>query len=307
MLRGILAPLIAASLCLLAAGDQPAAISPAKVAFSSAMPQTVVWAWEEPEDLTSAPPQSIGVAYLAETIFLHNAVDPGRRISLSILPRHQPLYVAPGAAMMAVVRLIAVPGFQDTPDLRAQTAAALARVTRQPGLRAFQVDFDATRSQRPFYAAVLTSLRVQMPTQMPLSITALVSWCTAEPRPGDWLSSLPIDEAVPMFFRMGGSSLSGESKSGYTIREPLCRGSIGISTDESWPLLDHGTRIYLFAPHPWTPRQLAALSGVPAGRRAPALQYLDAAAALPPPHDTGLPPDLKTAASTNLPAEEKLP
>jgi hypothetical protein len=306
MFRGFVSPLIAASLCLFAAGDQPVTISPGPMAFPSAMPQTVVWAWEEPENLSSAPPQSVGVAYLHETIFLPGATGSARENTLAILPRHQPLIVAPGAAVMAVVRLIAMPGFHDTPALRAQTASALARVARQPGLRAFQVDFDATQSQRAFYAAVLASLRAQMPARMPLSITALVSWCQAAPGPRDWLSNLPVSEAVPMFFRMGGSSLSGQSKSGYLIREPLCRGSIGISTDESWPPLNRGARIYLFAPHPWIPRQLAALSGVPAGHRAPALQYSYATAGLPPPHDTGLPPSLKPAASKNLP-EEKLP
>ena len=142
---------------------------------------------------------------------------------------------------------------------------------------------------------------------MPLSITALVSWCAATPGPGDWLSSLPIDEAVPMFFRMGGSSLSGESKAGFPIREPLCRGSIGVSADESWPPLNRSARVYLFAPRPWTQRQLAVLSGIPAGHRAPALQYSYAPAGQLPPNDSGLPPNLHPAASNQLPAEEKLP
>jgi hypothetical protein len=307
MFRGFVSPLIAASLCLLAAGDQPAVLAPARMPFSAAMPQTVVWAWQEPEDLRSAPPQSVGVAFLAQTIFLRGAAKPVRENALAIIPRHQPLLVAPGASVMAVVRLIAMPGFHDSPEMRAQTAAALARVARQPGIRALQVDFDAARSQRAFYAAVLASLRPQMPAKMPLSITALVSWCAAAPGAGDWLSSLPIDEAVPMFFRMGSSSLSGQSKAGFPIREPLCRGSVGVSTDESWPPLHRTARIYLFAPRPWTPRQLAALSGIPTGRRAPALEFSYAAAGLRPPNDSGLPPNLNPAASNQLSAEEKLP
>lgn len=307
MLRGSFTPLIAAALCLLAAGDQSVAVAPARMAFPRTMPRTVVWAWQEPENLRSAPPASVGVAFLAETIFLSGASGPHHRSTLAILPRHQPLAVAPEASVMAVVRLIAMPGFHDSEDLRAQTAAALAQVAHQPGLRALQVDFDATRSQRGFYAAVLSRLRPQMPANMPLSITALVSWCQAVPGSGDWLSSLPIDEAVPMFFRMGGSSLSGESKAEYLIREPLCRGSVGISTDESWPPLNRSARVYLFAPRPWTPLQLAALSAVPAGRRAPALQYSYAAAGFRPPNDSGLPPSLNPDAPGHLPAEEKLP
>lgn len=306
MFRGFVLPLLAALLCLLASGDQRAGLAPHQIAFPAAMPQTVVWAWQEPEDLHTAPPKSVGVAYLAQTIFLRGATANGHESALAIQPRHQPLIVAHGAAVMAVVRLIATPGFHDTPELRAQTAAVLAHVSHQPGLRALQVDFDATQSQRAFYAAVLTRLHPQMPAHMPLSITALVSWCTAAPGPGDWLSTLPIDEAVPMYFRMGGSSLSGENKAGFPIREAICRGSIGISTDESWPPLNQSVRIYLFAPHPFTPRQLAAISSAPSDLRLPALQYSWTAARRRPPNDSGLPPTPNPAAS-NQPAEEKLP
>ncbi|HET6861920.1 MAG TPA: hypothetical protein VFH91_02705, partial [Pyrinomonadaceae bacterium] len=34
----------------------------------SRVPQTVVWAWERPEDLKFIDPAKIGVAYLAKTI-----------------------------------------------------------------------------------------------------------------------------------------------------------------------------------------------------------------------------------------------
>lgn len=143
-----------------------------------------------------------------------------------------------------------------------------------------------------------------MPAAMPLSITVLVSWCAIGH--GGWLSTLPIDEAVPMFFRLDGSARRGDDKSVYPLREPLCRGSIGISTDESWPPLRPGARVYVFAPRPWTPLELAALPAVPSGRRAPALQY-DSTQELPP-NDTGLPPArFPAASSSESPAEENLP
>jgi hypothetical protein len=253
--------------------------------FATVMPQTVLWAWEEPEDLRSAP-ESVGVAYLAETLFLGKPAPAAA--SLTVIKRHQPLAVVPNASVMAVVRVIALPGFQDSAPIREQTAAALAEVSHRPGLRALQIDFDATRSQRAFYAAVLTLLRTRMPATMPLSMTALLSWCAANPGSGDWLSTLPVDEAVPMFFRLGGNARTGEDKSGYPLLEARCRGSFGISTDESWPVLNPHARIYLFAPRPWTPIQLAALSEVPIGRRPPALQYDYAKANLHSPNDTGL-------------------
>jgi len=243
------------------------------MSFATAMPQTVIWAWEEPEDLRAAQAESIGIAYLAETLLLDKAQDgsPGAP-ALAIRSRHQPLSVAPGAAVMAVVRVEAQPDFGDSAELRQQTARALAEVARRPSLRALQVDFDATRSQRSFYAAVLRELRPQMPTGMPLSITALLSWCSADHGNNDWMAALPIDEAVPMFFRLGGSARPGADKSGFPLREPLCRGSVGISTDESWPSVGPHQRVYVFAPRPWTPAQLVAVEAVIHGQRAAALE-----------------------------------
>jgi hypothetical protein len=209
------------------------------------MPATVLWAWEEPEDLTTLDPARTGVAYLAESLTLSDRV--------TIRPRFQPLSVAPNTAVMAVVRIQPIANFKDTPTLRTATTEALAKVANQPGLKAFQIDFDATQSQRPFYTAILKQLRPQMPPHMPLSITALLSWCA---RRDDWLANLPIDEAVPMFFRLGGHTSPRDPKLAYPIDEPLCRTSNGVSTDETWPTITPTQRLYIFAPHPWTKDQL---------------------------------------------------
>ena len=274
-------PLMLTALCLRVPGDPAPISSPARMAFPAAMPATVLWAWEEPEDLRSAPADRMGVAFLDETLLLTAA---GGKPCISILHRHQPLAVAPGASVMAVVRIMALPGFQDSDALREQTAAALAEAAAQPGLRALQVDFDATRSQRAFYADVLRRLRPRINPAMPLSITALLSWCAASPA-NSWLAGLPIDEAVPMFFRLGGRARPADSKLGYTLREPICRGSIGISTDESWPQLSPHQRIYLFAPRPWTAAQLAAVGDITGSARPRAFQFNPAQ---PPANDTGL-------------------
>lgn len=285
-------PVLCAVLCLRSQGDPGSTIAPQPMAFPAAMPATVVWAWEEPEDLRSAPAATTGVAYLAETLLLKTSsaaarspASPKLAPTLIIVPRRQPLAVAPAARVMAVVRVIAAPSFRDSEAMRDQTAEALAAAARQPGIAAFQIDFDATRSQRIFYAAVLRRLRPLLPAGMPLSITALVSWCAATPGDGDWLSGLPIDEAVPMFFRLGGNTRPFDAKGGYLLREPLCRGSVGISTDESWPALERGERIYLFAPRPWTAEQLASVDRAGAGPRPAALESPYRFAAL---NDTGM-------------------
>ncbi len=249
-------------------------LHPLSRAFADRMPQRVVWAWEEPEDLRTLPP-SVGVAYLAETLVLSGkgsggGSDGGHGANVTILPRRQPLRPAPAAPVMAVIRIETTRTFIATPELPAAVAAHIGQLVREQaqrtGLLAVQIDFDATVSQRPFYSAFLWQLRPQLPAGMPLSITALVSWC------GDhsWLHDLPpgqIDEAVPMFFRMGGPrALAGSAWAhSYTITEPLCRGGFGLSIDEPWPreAVGGGTRIYLFAPSPWLPKQLAAVAGSP--------------------------------------------
>ncbi len=223
-------------------------------AFPESFPRTVVWAWEEPEDLSGIDPKKIGVAYLAESLRLSAAVR--------VRPRYQPLRLAPGTPVMAVVRIEPERDFTDTPGLRVATADALADVARRSGTRAFQVDFDATRSQRVFYTAVLERLRSQIPAGMPLSITALLSWCGGDSSDA-WMGSLPVDEAVPMYFRLGVRGQLAEDKDGYRIREPLCGGSFGVSTDERWPRITRDRRLYLFAPHPWTAAHLAAIAHTP--------------------------------------------
>jgi hypothetical protein len=233
------------------------------------VPQRVLWAWEEPEDLHTLP-TNVGVAYLAETYILTDHI--------TVLPRRQPLSPAPGAPLIAVVRIETRPGFADTPALRLALAERLAyygtiadtRASARGGVRALQIDFDATQSQQPFYRSVLALLRPQIPRTLPLSITALVTWCG----PHSWLHSLPIDEAVPMEFRMGGPraiAFASTTRRGYpipyAITEPLCRTSLGLSTDEPWPAslatLNPSTRVYLFAPRPWRPAELAAISTMP--------------------------------------------
>ncbi len=224
-------------------------------AFAAKMPARIVWAWEEPEDLRSLP-ATVGIAYLAETLLL------GER--LHVVPRRQPLRVAANAPMMAVVRIEAASGFMDSPELRMEVERQLAQVALRPGVRTLQIDFDAAASQLPFYRAVLQALRPSMPSGEPLSVTALASWCGEQ----SWLHGLPLDEAVPMLFRMGGSrAMIAATRGRYPLRENLCRGSRGISTDEPWPevlrTMDPEARLYLFAPRPWQPAELRAVAATP--------------------------------------------
>jgi hypothetical protein len=81
---------------------------------------------------------------------------------------------------------------------------------------------------------------------MTLNITALASWCLGDP----WIGDLPVNDAVPMLFRMG----QGEPREITDFSAPVCRSSIGLSTDELRQGLPRGRRLFIFHPRPWTPQ-----------------------------------------------------
>jgi hypothetical protein len=215
----------------------------------SRFPRLTVWAWENPEDLRTLDAQSRSgaVAYLDQTILISGSV--------STRPRMQRLLVSPRTKIMAVVRIEAPVAVADleTPNLPGQVTDLILRSARKPRTSALQIDFDATRSQRGFYTNLLRKVRKGMPADMSLSITAMASWCADD----DWIGSLPVDEAVPMFFRMG-RDRRPTSAPGWTypIREPLCQRSAGVATDEPWPAIPPDARVYVFHPGAWNPVDL---------------------------------------------------
>lgn len=207
------------------------------------IPRLVLWAWERPEDLRFINPQNTAIAFLAATIRLQAG-------DVVIRPRFQPLLVPDKTALVAVARIEADPLTALDQDQIAQSVAAIANVASLPRVVAVQVDFDATVSQRAFYRDLLIELRQRLGPAAPISITALASWCLDD----DWISGLPIDEAVPMLFRMGAGTgdVVTHLTSGKDFRVPLCHDSLGISSDERWASLPRDRRLYVFHPESWT-------------------------------------------------------
>jgi hypothetical protein len=204
-------------------------------------PQVILWAWERPEDLRFINSDDIGVAYLAQTVYL-------RDDKTTIRPRLQPLSVAEDVKLIAVTRIETSRAARSS-DQRARTVAAIAKLTRNQRIAAVQIDFDALMSERAFYRDLLVDLRQAIPANVRLSITALASWCLGD----NWLAGLPIDEAVPMLFRMGVDQRNIEMRldAGADFNAPLARYSLGISTDEPLARLPAGRRVYIFNPRPW--------------------------------------------------------
>ncbi len=203
----------------------------------SALPPVIVWAWERPEKLDFINTERIGVAFLAKTIRLKDD-------AVVVRPRLQPLELAPGTKLIAVVRIES-----DHPTLSPgqleKTASEISELSVLSNISVVQIDFDATVSERDFYRSLLTQVRRDLPSNLSLSITALASWCAGD----QWLADLPIDEAVPMLFRLGVDKRSFQS--GRRFEAAICQSAAGVSTDEpiTAPKVD---RLYIFSPNPWS-------------------------------------------------------
>jgi hypothetical protein len=195
-------------------------------------PKLVLWAWERPENLSYINPVSTGVAYLAETVTLTPA-------GIEYHPRMQPLWVPKQTPLIAVVRIES----HGSSSLMGVARQIVKAVQGEP-IRALQIDFDARGSERSDYTHFLNQLRQALPANIPLEMTALVSWCQTD----DWIGRLPVVDAIPMFFRMGADQHSTRE----SLREPRCRTGIGISTDEIPNFLAPGKRIFVFTNKPWT-------------------------------------------------------
>lgn len=207
----------------------------------AALPRVTLWAWERREDLHALNTHRFAVAFLDQTLSIGLTVQPQ--------PRRDALVLPSSAALIPVVRMEAPSGAAVLNDFnRAAAVSAILSSARRPGIAALQIDFDATVSQRPFYRDLLNDVRRQMPPALPLSITALASWCSHD----DWLGGLPIDEAVPMMFRMEPDRhRAPPSIDDFQIREPLCSTSFGLSTTGPWPSNLAGKRLYIFADRGW--------------------------------------------------------
>lgn len=249
---------------------------------TSNLPAVIFWAWERPEDLRFLPPHQAGVAFLAKTIYLQPPPtdSAGLSPSFSVRPRFQPLRIAVGTPLVAVIRMETPPPprlsslqqnrsslnvFTYSNAQRTLLASEIASTKSIPGVSAIQIDFDAPSSAHTFYAALLQDVRRKLPASLPLSITALASWCIGDP----WLSQLPpgtVDEAIPMLFRMGtdAANVAKFLHANDDFPVAVCQSSLGLSTDET---LSHdlltGTlssttfdprakRVYIFAPRAWT-------------------------------------------------------
>ncbi|MGZ8846976.1 MAG: DUF3142 domain-containing protein [Pyrinomonadaceae bacterium] len=212
-------------------------------------PPLILWAWERPADLRFIDPRKVGVAFLAKSILLH--AD-----AVAIRPRLQPLQLPEGTKVIAVARIETARDRKPALSVsqRDRTVQSIVEMASLPGVSEIQIDFDATQSERSFYRELIANLKQRLPANTRLSITALASWCMSD----DWLTDLPIDEAVPMLFRMSSDAkqIVNRLEAGDDFNAAPCRQSYGISLDEQRPKLLPARRLFVFNPDAWTEKSL---------------------------------------------------
>lgn len=211
----------------------------------------MLWAWERPEHLSFLDGSDTGVAYLAETIY-------PKEEGFFVRPRLQPLVLSKNTYLEAVVRIETdrkIAWALSEADTN-RLAGEIAKVAAKPGIKALQIDFDARESERPFYRKLLDKVKPLIPQQMPLTITALSSWCMGD----RWLQGLPVDEVVPMLFSMGAGEKESLDfiKSSDDAQLDYFRRSVGLSVNDSRYAAELANRIkladsrvYFFSTRPW--------------------------------------------------------
>jgi hypothetical protein len=219
----------------------------------SRIPDTVLWAWERPEDLRALA-EAKGVAFLAQTITL----GPDAPL---LYTRRQPLYVPDTSPLIAVTR-IESPRPKRVTVTDHETRVIVDAIVMSAGLPrvvAVQIDFDAVESQRPLYLDLLRRVRGALPDHTPLSMTALASWCAGD----RWLHDAPVDEIVPMLFRMGPATeaLKQVATSIESV-DARCRAAVGTSLDEPLRIVRQHRRVYAFSATAWTRQSLDAIDVV---------------------------------------------
>jgi hypothetical protein len=171
--------------------------------------------------------------------------------------RTQPLALPAGVRLVPVVHLEAA---EDAPAefTPAQRDAIVAAVRRQGGTAAagaglLQLDFEAPARQRDAYRKLVATVREALPAGVRLSVTVLAHWCAQ----GDWLDRLPVDEVVPMLYRLGPHADDwrrrfAQDDAGLARR---CRGpALGFATNDPPPaaLIARAARPYWFDEAAWS-------------------------------------------------------
>lgn len=211
--------------------------------------QTVtLWSWDRFDDFTFIRSHKVTLAPLIAT-FKAQGKGP-----LKVELRHQRFKRPSSIDWIAVFRI-------EMPSDRSMSDTDMGRIvsvikTLSKGSKEIQLDFDAQKSQRSVYKKLAETLNQHV--SLPLSMTALASWCTYD----TWLDDMPVLYAVPMVYNLGEEKelIKHYLKKNKEWGVRKCRGHLGLSLldlsllDDWEIVLKH--RLYFFNHQSWTASDL---------------------------------------------------
>ncbi|MBX9697189.1 MAG: hypothetical protein K2X53_03795 [Alphaproteobacteria bacterium] len=203
-----------------------------------------IWTWDRFDDLSFMEGQQGKIAALIATF----RVSASGRVITEL--RHHDFLRPHSVSLITVFRLEIAPTTIVRDESINQIVASIQGLSSRG--EEIQIDFDATKSQRPLYKKLLLKLRDS--TDKRLSMTALASWCTHDP----WLDSLPIEYAVPMMYTLGRDQLQMHhylrANKHWGVR--ACKGYVGLSLNDlsllENPSIMSTHKVFLFNNHAWS-------------------------------------------------------
>jgi hypothetical protein len=200
-------------------------------------PKEFWWYWDRPAEQLPLPPPGVGAAVVVTHVFLSGQ---GYRLQ----PRRSALPLPDGVATMPVIHVEvdpALPFAGNAAQSDGLRDAVLDAMRRSP-TSWVQLDFEARRSQRDFWRTSVLAIKAALPSDVKLSVTALASWCYAD----RWLGDAPVDEIVPMYFRLIRARHEYVLRSAAGVSEPRCATAYGVADDEPAWLVPLPGRRYVF-------------------------------------------------------------
>lgn len=227
--------------------------SASKVAVAASLASGAAWIWPNsngPRGERDGVPPYRDAAVLVESMVL-------RAGGIERAGRTRPLVLPAGVRLLPVVHVEAAEG-SPADFTPAQLEAVVAAVRRHAGTAAagagvLQLDFEAPARTRDAYIQLVAAVREALPAGVRLSVTVLAHWCTQ----GDWLDRLPVDEIVPMLYRLGphADDWRRRFEQADASLARRCRGpALGFATNDTPPpsLLARTARPYWFDEAAWS-------------------------------------------------------
>ena len=200
-------------------------------------PREFWWYWDRPAEQLPALAPGVGAAVLVTHVIFSGQ-------GYMVQPRRSALRLPYDAATMPVIHVEVDPArpFAGSAAQNDGLRDAVLDAVRRGSSSWVQLDFEARRSQREFWLTAVKGIKANLPPGVRLSVTALASWCYED----RWLRDAPVDEIVPMYFRLKGARHDYLLRSAVGVSEPRCSTAHGVADDEpNWSVALPGRR-YVF-------------------------------------------------------------